>query len=123
MSNTKLGTATPVDLVKAASETQAWRAFMSDMPNQDQVNAYFIPIEDITSILQYAATGIRTYFALRTDANGLNQQLHMYVVPVDVNGNDVIFNPSAQGETLIYDTTLPCPSACGGPNQLNGGSQ
>lgn len=96
---------------------------MSDLPNQDQVNAYFIPIDDITAILQYAAGGIRTYFALRQDENGLNQQLHLYVVPVDSNGDDVLFNPSAQPDTLIYDTTLPCPSACGAPNQLNGGSQ
>lgn len=119
MSTTKIGSATPVDLVKAAGETEAWRDFMSTMPNQDVINAYFIPIDDITAILQYAASGIRTYFALRQDSNGLNQQLHLYVVPVDANGNDVLLNPTSQPDTLIYDTTMPCPTLCGAPNPLN----
>ena len=111
---------TPVDITTAAAETKAWRDFMATLPQVDQVNAYFIPIEDITNILQYATNGIRTYFAIRNDAQGANAQVHLYVVPVDANGDDVLFHgPAAQPQSLIYDTTLPCPTACGTANPLN----
>ncbi len=110
---------TPVDITKAAAETKAWRDFMATLPQVDQVNAYFIPIEDITNILQYATNGIRTYFAIRNDAQGANAQVHLYVVPVDANGNDMLWGPQGQSQSLIYDTTMPCPNVCGASNPLN----
>ncbi len=45
---------------------------------------------------------------------------HIYVVPLDENGNDKLFD--AAGNSLIYDSTMPCPSMCGVGNQLNGGA-
>jgi len=110
-----------VPIQVAANQTQAWRDYISTQPAQDQINAYFIPIGDITSILQFAQQGIRTYFALRPVQGGLINQLHLYVVPVDEFGNDVLYNPQTAdpSDTLVYDTTLPCPSMCGDANPLN----
>lgn len=105
----------------ASNQTEAWRNFMATLPAQDQINAYFIPIGDITSILQFAKQGIRVYFAMRPVGQGANQQVHLYVVPVDEQGNDQLENPQTAdpSDTLIYDTTMPCPNMCGAPNALN----
>ncbi len=110
----------PVPIPIAAAETLAWRNFNATIaPEPDnRVNGYFIPIEDIKSIMGYAEKGVRVYFALRDTGSSVQANLHLYIVPVDAAGNDKLSDE--QQPTLIYDTTLPCPSACGEPNALNG---
>ena len=110
----------PVPIQLAALETLAWREFnasIAPLP-EDRVNGYFIPVDDINSILNYVQKGVRVYFALRDSGTSAQANLHLYIVPVDANGNDKLTDQ--QGNSLVYDTTMPCPSLCGAPNALNG---
>jgi len=107
--------ASPVPIPDAAKETFRWREFIRTVAPQDPsawINGYFIPIDDINSIMGYAVNGARVYFAMREDSS-----IHLYIVPVDGNGDDILEN--SQDESLVYDTTLPCPNMCGSPNELN----
>jgi|GEM_PF-2425646 len=131
-----------VDLNKAAGETAAWRSFMDKLEgagHQDRVYSYFIPIADVFNLINIGIygsdkmpqveqidmqviSGLRAYFALRPPGeNGPNAQemLHLYMVPVDMNGNDIL---DVEGNSVIYDTTQPCPNMCGVTNPLNGGT-
>jgi hypothetical protein len=115
----------PVPVPIAAEQTYNWRQFMLGLTNYDPVNGYFIPKDDILAVLQYATNGIRVYFALPPENDmplvGELHTVHLYVVAVDGQGNDRIHNPETlPASSMIYDTTVPCPTLCGSPNVLNG---
>lgn len=117
-SNLPLG----VPVSEAQIETAAWRTFIdSIVPSggENRVNGYYIPITDIQNIPRSYpdAVGVRTYFALRGGKGPAQAMLHLYIVPVDENGDDVL---EVNGVSTIYDTTMPCPQICGTPNALNG---
>jgi hypothetical protein len=134
---TPLTNITPgVDIESAAIETASWRTFMDGLVGageQDRIYSYHIPIEDILNIVNAEIpegkemtkpTAVRAFFALRPASVGPNgsaaqKRLHLYMVPVDVNGNDVL---EIDGVSVIYDTTQPCPNMCGIGNDLNGGA-
>ena len=124
MSQAKTGNQQPgVPIPEAAAQTQNWRNFMNSItPNEptQRVNGYHIPIDDINNILSHATSGVRVYFALPpNDPNPPTQSaVHLYIVPLDANGNDILENQ--QGDSLIYDTIMPCPTMCGDGNVLNG---
>lgn len=122
MSNTNqkpLKNSVPVNL--AAVQTSNWRDYMTQEladPNE-LIKGYFIPLDDLNDVMTNAVNGARVYFALpqilpQADIRGL----HLYIVAVDAEGNDILEGPN--GESTVYDTTLPCPTMCGEPNELNG---
>jgi hypothetical protein len=115
MSNTNLQNIPPVPVQDAATETAAWRTFISSVTNDPKylINGFFIPLSDISNTIQYAATGFRVYGAIKEDGT-----FHLYVVAVDANGDDVLVDGN-QG-SLVFDSTCPCPNMCGGGNVLNG---
>lgn len=122
MSNTNqkpLKNSVPVDL--AAVQTSNWRDYMTELvqdPN-DMIKGYFIPISDLTDVMQNAQKGARVYFALPEQGEEVDiRGVHLYVVAVDEDGNDILEN--SNGDSLVYDTTVPCPNMCGEPNKLNG---
>lgn len=124
-----------INLQLASTETALWREFnKSTVSPEDQdgnlINAYFIPIEDIQNVvlgnaraLGYQPSGIRVYFALRDgECTPAQDNLHLLVVAVDEQGNDVYQYDPQNGQptiSLVYNATLPCPSVCGTPNPLN----
>ncbi len=126
MSQEPMNTKPGVPLPDAAAQTQNWRDFMVSITPNDptqRVNGYHIPIADINDILSHAVSGIRAYFALPTEnpnppSPPTQSAVHLYIVPLDANGNDILTN--AAGDSLIYDTTVPCPTMCGQGNILNG---
>lgn len=115
-----------VPLPEAAAQTLNWRNFMISITPEDptqRVNGFHIPISDINNLLAYAASGMRVYFAMpgadpQPPQPPTQSTIHLYIVPVDANGNDILENE--QGVSLIYDTILPCPNVCGSANVLNG---
>ncbi len=120
----------PVDINLAQDETKAWRQFSLEFLRANtpgnMVNGYYIPIADINAVIAAAqsvgttASAVRAYFALRTSGDSAQANLHMYIVAVDdATGDDIIQNQA--GDSLIYDTTIPCPTMCGTGNVLNGG--
>lgn len=123
-----------VDITTVQTELAQWRTFNAQVLNGGQnsadiVNGYFIPIGDIQNVilgnataLGYTPTGVRAYFALRSPQNTpAEANLHLYIVAVDQNGNDVVEytppptqnDPNPQPVSLVYDTTVPCPPTCG----------
>jgi hypothetical protein len=111
-------TAQPVPVNDAATETAAWRTYDAQkFPNPaDRINGFFIPIEDVNAALLNASTGVRVYLALKETGTSLQDRLHLYVVAVDANGNDIL---EVQGNSVVYDATMPCPNTCGQANDLN----
>ena len=104
----------PIPVPTAAAETAAWRSFIAGVTQNPNylINGFFIPIGDITNTIQYAVNGFRVYMGMRQDGT-----LHLYWVAVDADGNDVI--QDASQNSLVFDTTVPCPTCCGGGNVLN----
>lgn len=109
-------TADPVPVPVAAAQTANWRAFMKqNLPaGITPIKAFFIPIDDLNALRGFAINGIRVYFALKEPENP--NTLHLMVVPVDGSGNDLI---TVNGSSVIYDTTLPCPTLCSSANPIN----
>jgi hypothetical protein len=107
--------AQPIPVLTAQQQTADWRDFINPIAGNAIVHSFFIPKEDIDAVYKYAETGIRVYGALRI-ANDPTS-LHLLVVGVDANGDDVIEDG---GDSIIYDTTQPCPNMCGGVSILNG---
>ncbi len=106
----------PVPVNLASAETASWRNYINTniSPGEMPIYGFYIPLNDIQQIMQYAVGGVRVYGALPV-ADQLSG-MHLYIVPVDGSGNDIITVNSA---SVIYDTTQPCPPCCGEPNELN----
>lgn len=112
--NNNFKTTYPVPVSTAATETAAWRTFIGGVTQDPNylINAFFIPIGDISNTIQYAVNGFRAYMAMREDGT-----LHLYWVAVDADGNDVL--EDSNNNSLVFDSTFPCPTRCGQSNSLN----
>lgn len=144
-----------VNIEDAKRQTLNWREFLAGIPSIDQIRAYYIPLDDIEriihnpnnqSVTDCPVSGIRAYFALNqplvqqakngapaneVDITSANPYIHLFVVAVDANGNDIINDTIGAGDggalvsktgtadSLIYDTTMPCPPLCAGASVLN----
>ncbi|MBE2290313.1 MAG: hypothetical protein IAE95_12215 [Chitinophagaceae bacterium] len=104
----------PVPVATAAADTAAWRTFIAGVTQDPNylINAFFIPIGDISNTIQYAVNGFRAYMGMREDGT-----LHLYWVAVDADGNDVL--EDSNNNSLVFDSTFPCPTCCGQSNALN----
>ncbi len=105
----------PVNM--ASQQTADWRAYNLAVAPNNIVNGFFIPINSVNGAMLNAQNGLRVYGALAQ--TGDPSSLHLVIVGVDINGNDVLTNPD--GSSAIFDFTAPCPLCCGGGNSLNGG--
>ncbi|RZK41406.1 MAG: hypothetical protein EOO90_11455 [Pedobacter sp.] len=97
-------------------------------PVESLPKAILIPIEDLQAIMQKyntvtdngdvvtAIQGVRAYFAIKETDKALPDPITALIVPVDLDGNDIIYNGVQLGEddpeTEIYDFTKPCPDSC-----------
>ncbi len=101
----------------------------SAIPESNIPRAILIPIEDLLAIVQKYATvdaegnvsssiiGVRTYFAIKATDQDLPDEVTSLVVPVDLEGKDIITTKTGVGlgegeDTGIYDFTKPCPDQC-----------
>jgi len=104
----------PVNI--ASQQTADWRAYNMAVAPNNIVNGFFIPMDSVSSAMLNAQSGLRVYGALTQSGNP--SSLHLVIVGVDANGNDVLTN--IDGSSAVYDFTRPCPDFCGVPNALNG---
>ncbi len=97
------------------------------VPQENLPCAILIPIDDLLSIIKQYETvdeegnitnklrGVRAYFAVKATDQELPDDITALIVPVDLQGNDVVVNPDKLGgvdDTEIYDFTKPCPTEC-----------
>jgi len=99
-----------IPLATAAIWTANWR----ERTEIQDINGYFIPMEDIDEARSEAGiTNMRGYLGINEEGEN-----HLLLVGVDSKGNDMIDEANGQ---FVYDYTLPCPQQCGDKNVLNGG--
>lgn len=111
-----------VEFETAHDQTKNYREFMSEQGLD--VIAFFIKKEDLLSAMQLPAelsgnseiSGVRVYMAMKELEDGKRRN-HVYVVATDQDRNDMTKN--AEGNSMIYDMTWPCPNLCSAPNVLN----
>lgn len=104
----------------AVDITTNWRNYISNIDHDpDYIRAFYIPMEDITSLAQFEkCPGVRAYLAM--GAAGDISSLKIILVPVDADNKDVLNiivpgGSTKEGATIqsaIYDFTTPCPQAC-----------
>ncbi len=100
--------------------------FTEQVPATNIPRAILIPIADLMAIVdkyteiddagnpKSLIKGVRAYFAVKPTDKDLPDDITGLIVPVDLEGNDIISTPGLlQGdETEIYDFTKPCPDEC-----------
>src|SRR5580698_1126916 len=110
----------------AVFRTTQWRQLYKDtmkVPDKEILRAFYIPIEDIIGLYEFYMehqvniSGVRGYFGhdplepITPDHN-----IDMLLVPVDINGKDIVDPPASlglgDGGSTIYDFTSPCPTNC-----------
>lgn len=100
------------------------------VPENNIPRAIFIPISDLLAIVNSydilradgttlnELQGVRAYFAVKESDMDLDDDVTAVIVPVDKNGDDIIYKNPGSGlggedeNTEIYDFTQPCPSFC-----------
>lgn len=102
-----------ISLTDAQSLIQNYKNFISANNIPNPVYAFIIVHADIIHALEVdgevtASFGrFRGYIGVdEPDGNGWR----LLVVPVDINGDDVI--PYSNGQAIVYDFNLPCPATC-----------
>lgn len=117
-----------IPLPEAQARIERYRAQMSAyVPQENMPRAILIPIDDLLAIVKQYETvdgegnitntlrGVRAYFAVKATDQALPDDITALIVPVDLQGNDIIVNPgkaSGTDDTEIYDFTKPCPTEC-----------
>ncbi len=114
----------PVPESVAVQQTANWRT----LNLLGTIKAMYIPIQDILNILANPnlpkVVGLRAYFAVIDATKPVGPgNVHLYMVPAE-EGDDInpyidILTDPKTGESLIYDTTMPCPHICSTVNPLN----
>ncbi len=121
--------ATPVTLDDAVAAIQNWlnvatNAF-PDVPNDSLLRAFCIPIDDINDLYNLAqyngAQYVRAYLSIKDRGNPA-LTAGLMLVPVDADGNDIIFPPNELNTTNIRDFTTPCPAMCAPLSTAKNGS-
>lgn len=87
------------------------RAFL--IPGNDLIGVLQpnTPVENLLSDCNYNQA--RAYIGL--DSNNV---LHLYLTPVNEEGQDVILSNPTNGEQHVFDLTSPCPNTCDAASEL-----
>lgn len=121
MPNLLDGSYKTVSLEQAQAAIRNYREFISSNNISNPVNGFLIVHADIVQALELQGEFPRTsyerfraYLGLTDPANPPATEnfspWHLYVVPVDMNGDDVI--PYVAGKPVVYDFDAPCPTTC-----------
>ncbi len=95
---------------------ELWRTTRDSLNLPDDLKttqAFLIKKEDLLGALgiEKNSNGIETpYQQGRAYIGMVNDTAHLYFVPVDNKGNDII--PGEPGERYVYDLITPCPNTC-----------
>lgn len=103
---------------------QVWRHTLDSLGiSQDSVlptQSFTISANDLIGVLGpnnqqkmhelCSYNAVRAYLGWMQAPNG-SSNLHLFITPVDQNGQDVILS-TADGEKFVYDLTTPCPNTC-----------
>jgi hypothetical protein len=121
-----------ISLAEAVTRVTRFRNyFLQFLPQSTCPRAILIPFDAIVDIVnKYHSVdsegnvtndlkGIRAYLSIDENDPTKPQYVTAVVVPVDLDGNDIIY-PDNQSrgdgdeddDTEIYDFTMPCPSEC-----------
>lgn len=115
------GSTTEVLLQDALSAISNYGNFWRSQPNSGSyinkvTRAFLIPGTDLVNVLkpnpganllgQCEYNQARAYLGIDS-----TNTIHLYLTPVDANGNDVILT-NDQGQQIVYDLTSPCPVTC-----------
>jgi|GEM_PF-2879357 hypothetical protein len=112
---------TEVTLQTALASIYNYGNFWRSQPNSGSyinkvTRAFLIPGTDLVNVLkpnpganllgQCEYNQARAYLGIDS-----TNTIHLYLTPVDANGNDVILT-NDQGQQIVYDLTSPCPVTC-----------
>lgn len=103
---------------------EVWRHTLDSLGiSQDSVlptQSFTISANDLIGVLgpnnQQKMKELCSYNAVRAylgwiQAPDGSSNLHLYITPIDQNGQDVILS-TTDGEKFVYDLTTPCPNTC-----------
>lgn len=109
-----------IPLATAKKWAKEWRDDQASYNKYFELRAFNIPEDDLKDVLKDPGVkSIRAYIGVeKTTAGGKNTfEEKLMIVGVDKNNNDII---SRNGNSLIFDFSHPCPSACDPKSPLNG---
>ena len=105
-----------IPLEEAIERIRVYREVASRIfPPENVPKAIFIPIDDVMEIIEKynrreEVSGIRVYFSQLTDEPE-TAEVRGLVVPVRKDMTDIV-DSGPDGESSIYDFTMPCPTQC-----------
>ena len=132
----------PIQVKDAIAQAGYWRKYLKGLIGNKKdkhgkplpvINAFFIPFSDLDKIREYAqdhpeeeVVGIRAYLRLEKESDDLSN-VKLMVVPVLLTPNLLYKkdklkkkkgDADSDGESLVYDFTMPCPTECDNESDL-----
>jgi hypothetical protein len=98
------------------TEAQEWVSAYQKGKTPGTIKGFLIAADELNEILNLSdqVKYVRIYFGL--DEHTPENPAKLLMVPVDINGTDMINTTGANSQ--IYDFTMPCPPTCDSSSEL-----